>query len=182
VGINYRLPINGNNTFMTVDDVAGGVAWAEDNFKQFGAKPNRTVLLGEDAGALIAAVLATAPGHDWFQYETVARRPLNVVGLVGDSGSYDGNLLDNGFGDPYRNLSPNHVYVPPLPRMILLYGAQDQVGQNEALNFYQLANDLTLVKTEASAGGFDSWSAAFAGSAAEQAALYNDLSSLQLLP
>lgn len=68
-----------------IEDNARAVAWAAKNAEQWGADPNRIVLVSHSAGAYNAAMLLTDPGY----LADVGIPVEQIVGFVGLAGPYD---------------------------------------------------------------------------------------------
>jgi acetyl esterase/lipase len=69
-----------------LNDGAAAVAWARRHAKEFGADPNRLILMGHSAGAYIAAMLAF--DGQWLRKVGIDSR-RDLAALIGISGPYD---------------------------------------------------------------------------------------------
>src|SRR5687767_2257226 len=123
--------------WFSVDYRLGGLARYEDSLTDLrsalafircrgagmGIDPNRLVLLGEDSGAHLAALLA-------------AERPAGVVGAVLVGGFYDLTAIANEAraldGDALARASPVNHIVPRMPPLLVVHGGADSeapIGQ-----------------------------------------------------
>jgi acetyl esterase len=103
------------------DDLQAAVAFTRCHAGDAGVDPERIVLLGEDAGADLAARAAL-------------RRTPGVIGAVLIGGLYSGQQSEY-FGDRPRPLEPSSPRSPRPPRFLVVHGSADTdapVAQVEA--------------------------------------------------
>jgi acetyl esterase/lipase len=120
-----------------IDDVRGGIDWIADHGREYGADPDRLVVLGRSAGAHLALVSAY----------TSTRRILAVVSLYGPTDLAAGyrelpspdpldvrgllRALTGGTPDDrpdvYREASPITYATRRLPPTLLIYGSRDHI-------------------------------------------------------
>lgn len=123
---------------LFLDDDAQAVAWVGRHAADYGADPQRIVLMGHSAGAHMAAMLALNRSY----LERAGVDPERIVGLIGLSGPY--GLTPN-------TVTLNDIFCPPFtphdwqvlpyvssraPSALLLHGRADRlvaVSNTEAL-------------------------------------------------
>jgi acetyl esterase/lipase len=97
-------------------DVRKALSFIRCQAPRFGIDPARLVLLGEDSGAHLAALLA-------------AERPAGVIGAVLIGGFYDlqnvSSLAAEGAANTSPRASPIERVSPKLPPLLLVHGAAD---------------------------------------------------------
>lgn len=120
----YRLVAQGGNVDATLADVTDALAWIRAHAAELALAPERLILAGTSAGAIVAAV-AAVDGRD-------------CVGFIGLAGYYDAvepgdSAFDRhapffGGGDParWRRISACHRIVRPVPAL-LVHGAPDSI-------------------------------------------------------
>jgi acetyl esterase/lipase len=110
-------------------DGALAVAWVQRHAAEYGADPQRIVLMGHSAGAHMAAMLAL----DERYLRQAGVDPKRIIGLIGLSGPYElapnTPTLDDIFRAPF---TPHDWQVLPYvsaqaPPALLLHGARDQL-------------------------------------------------------
>jgi acetyl esterase/lipase len=89
--INYRLVAGAQNRFpAALDDLRAAVGFVRDEAARLGADPRRIGLMGDSAGAHLAALAALADGQERFARGGAAGGPaLDVRLVVGVYGVYD---------------------------------------------------------------------------------------------
>jgi acetyl esterase/lipase len=133
--INYRLTDGSADAVQHpghVEDVARALAFARAWLNAGGVTPVDVFVMGHEAGAHLAALVATNPRF-------LAARglsPADVRGVVGLAGIYDvrgqGGALDDVFGaraDVRRDASPVAHVSASVPPMLLAYGSDDGMGR-----------------------------------------------------
>ncbi|HVB34952.1 MAG TPA: alpha/beta hydrolase [Patescibacteria group bacterium] len=87
MSINYRLVARGNGvTFpMQMHDIATAFAWLRKNGPRYGANPNIIFVMGESAGAHMAAMFGIDPSY----LKSVGLSPKDIKGVMLSSGQYD---------------------------------------------------------------------------------------------
>jgi acetyl esterase/lipase len=112
-----------------LDDAARAVLWVQQHAADYGADPQRIVLMGHSAGAHMAAMLALNPIY--LERAGVNRR--DIIGLIGLSGPYrlepNTEVLNTIFSAPY---TPKDWQVIPYatanaPPALLLHGGSDDL-------------------------------------------------------
>ncbi len=107
ISIDYRL-LGPSRAADAVDDLGAAVAFARCHAGELGIDPERIVLLGEDAGAALAA-------------GAVARRPAGVVGAVLVGGLYNGAPARAEAASP----EPRSLRSTATPRFLVVHGTAD---------------------------------------------------------
>ena len=113
-----------------LQDSARAVRWARDNASRYGGDPNKIVLMGHDAGAYNAAMLALDPEY----LKAVGMNRNELKGMIGLAGPY--NFL------PITDPTLRVIFSPPEkfpqtqpvfwvdganPPMLLIHGKNDKV-------------------------------------------------------
>ncbi len=110
-----------------LDDAARAVAWAQQHAADYGADPQRIILLGHSAGAHLAAMLSVEPKY----LLAAGVQPADIAGFVALSGPHDLRpdtvRLNSIFAAPYtsqdwRVVARVRGRAPPA---LLLHGATD---------------------------------------------------------
>lgn len=184
-----------NNQFpIPVDSVAAAVSWIQTNAAQYGANPNKVVMLGTSAGTQMAAMPAFDPTgfNNWGQ-----AAPLHIAGFIGDSGVYDWSLvskytahpqipeyLGSYYGSPQWNpTEPITFAAPGAPPSLLIDGTGDSFSNynnsTEFANALKNAGDAVTYKLYS---GYThvQFSQQFATSASEQKVVTTYLQSIGL--
>jgi acetyl esterase/lipase len=112
------------------DDVAAAIAWTRANAKRYGGDPNRIILMGHSAGAVIVAGWIAAMGAE----------TNGVVGAILGSGNYDfarlvnANNVRNYYGANYAAHSPlPGLRKSTLPIMVSVGEVETHDFQEQAL-------------------------------------------------
>jgi acetyl esterase/lipase len=108
-----------------IEDCAAAVRWVRAHARQYGADPDRIVLVGHSAGAYNAAMLALDP-------QFLGRDHDAIRGFAGMAGPYDflpldGDVTSRTFGRWPRldETQPIHYASAASPPVLLLHGGQD---------------------------------------------------------
>ena len=144
-----------------LDDAASAARWAKNNATRFGGDPNNVYVMGQSAGAYIAAMLAF--DHRWLQ--TVDMVPGgDIRGIIGISGPYDFLPLRDGtlktiFGGANdATTQPISHVTSGAPPALLVSGANDRTvepGNSMRLaERLRAAGDSATVRTYARVGHF----------------------------
>jgi arylformamidase len=158
VNVNHRLPDGrqgaGRVRFPDqADDVAAAVAWTIEQAPRFVADPARLALVGQTAGAFLAAQLATDPAHlrragaDPAVVRCVAMidpEPLDVVAAI-DGGAEVGERYRVLFGDDaqtWRRASPTLMASEhELTAEFLVVTPDDMARAAPATRFVEVVRD-----------------------------------------
>jgi acetyl esterase/lipase len=110
----------------SLSDIRAALAFIRCRSQDFGVDANRLVLLGEDSGAHLAALLA-------------AERPAGVIGVALIGGFYD--LMHAGKTESVGALvldraTPIHRVVSGMPRMLMVHGGADADSSVEGARRY----------------------------------------------
>lgn len=112
-------------------DVRTALAFVRCRARELGVDPNRIILLGEDSGAQLAAVLA-------------AERPAGVIGAVLVGGSYD--------------RAPVPRTVPEMPPLLVVHGGADaEAPVEQARRFCADAARCDLVEETGASHRSENW-------------------------
>ena len=129
--IDYRL--DGLARYQdSLTDLRNAVAFIRCHAPRLGIDPTRLVLLGEDSGAQLAALLAS-------------ERPAGVIGAVLIGGFYDVEQVPSLTGeiapDLLRRASPMTRISPKLPPLLLVHGGADnEVPVDQARGYCDAVN------------------------------------------
>jgi acetyl esterase/lipase len=111
-------------------DCADAVRWTLDHAAEYGADPQRVLLVGHSAGAYNAAMLALNPAY----LQRAGVNPERIRGLVGLAGPYDflpltGKVTKEvfGFPDTPRTTQPIEFASAKAPPALLATGDDDHV-------------------------------------------------------
>lgn len=112
VSINYRLTPEAN-PLEEADDVAAALTYTQKNAAQWGADPNRLILMGYSAGAHLVALLAANPEaafrHGAMRWQGTVVLDSGALDLLSIMNRRHPSMYDNAFGsDPefWRRASP----------------------------------------------------------------------------
>ncbi len=144
--VNYRLSPEVRHP-AHVQDVAEAIAWLRSHAHEFGADPNRVVLMGHSAGAHLVALLATDPQY----LRAHGISPSDLAGvIVLDTASFDlerraralgmRRMIRDAFGrDPktLRDASPvSHVHEgDQYPPMLVVFSSERPEARTESQRF-----------------------------------------------
>ena len=108
-----------------IQDCADAVRWTRGHARQYGADPDRIVLVGHSAGAYNAAMLALDP-------QFLGADRTAIKGFAGLAGPYDflpfnGSVVKTTFGAWPKpdETQPIHYATASAPPMLLLHGQED---------------------------------------------------------
>jgi acetyl esterase/lipase len=176
IAADYRLARPGSPTWPDAfDDVREAVRWTRRHAREFGIDPDRMAVLGQSAGAHLAALLGTTPDPpgriddssriqavvDFYGPSDLERLPLIRSRRLAHDPVYV--FLGHGTPDPSgkaRDASPiNRVGRDAAP-MLLIHGTRDRwvpIEQSEALAKALEVAGVThrLIRVEGARHGFD---------------------------
>jgi alpha-L-fucosidase 2 len=134
-----------------VDDVRSAVAYVRSHATEYNIDPNRIALIGESAGAQLAAMAALKPGHNADVQAVVAFYcPADLVALVRTMPMIPDSLRQAVRGTPFeelllahlRELSPSNWVRSDAPPFLLIHGTADRVVPYEqSTKFCSALND-----------------------------------------
>jgi acetyl esterase len=119
-----------------IDDVRSAVAYVRANAADYNVDPHRVAVLGESAGAQLAAMAALKPGRNAPVQAVVAFYcPSDLVTLVQTMPLIPDSVRNAVKGTPFeqilltylRELSPIHWVSDGAPPFLLIHGTADQV-------------------------------------------------------
>lgn len=167
--ISYRLATDLLQFGVAVDDVQTAVDFVRKNADKYNVDPNRIVLLGESAGAhlaalaverkpqSVAAVVAMYPPTDLVSLAENARAiPDSIRNLVRAAGM---ETLIRGY---LREMSPIDHIAPGLPPFLLVHGTADTVvpfDQSERMlkKLRESGNSAELITVTGGGHGLRGW-------------------------
>ncbi len=149
VSVNYRmLPDAG--PLEQAKDVAAAVAKAQQLASQWGADPNRLVLMGHSAGAHLVALLSAAPqmtsaagAKPWLGAVLLDSAALNVVNIMRSPRHL--RLYDDAFGKDesfWVAASPWHALNSTAPPMLAVCSSRRDDSCQQAQDFVDKARTL----------------------------------------
>jgi alpha-L-fucosidase 2 len=150
--VDYRL--GGLKRFEeSLADIRASLAWIRCRSRELGTDPERLILLGEDSGAQLAALLA-------------AERIPGVIGAVLVGGFYDltatpGTTQENDDAQLTRASPFTHV-VPKMPPLFLVHGGADSEAPIEQAQRYcravvQAQGHCRLLEIEGASHRSENW-------------------------
>jgi acetyl esterase len=119
-----------------IEDVRSAVAYVRANASDYNVDPHRIAVLGESAGAQLAAMAALKPGRNAPVQAVVAFYcPSDLVTLVQTMPLIPDSVRNAVRGTPFeqillaylRELSPIHFVREDAPPFLLIHGTSDQV-------------------------------------------------------
>lgn len=123
-----------------IEDVRAAVAYVRANASDYNVDPHRVALIGESAGAQLAAMAALKPGRDTRGQDAVQAVvafycPSDLVTLVQTMPLIPDSVRNAVKGTPFeqilvaylRELSPIHWVREDAPPFLLIHGTADQI-------------------------------------------------------